>query len=102
MEKQLGLRKQFANMSASEKAEMRKRRMESGKQIHLQNVQAREQYEQAFEAEVYQKRITSFQETGMTIEEATAHVDELYALENAKWEKRHMKKITTAHVHPTE
>lgn len=104
LEKKVGLMKTYQKMSDKDKAEVRKRRMASGKEIHLQNVQAREQYEQAFEAELYQKKITSFQETGMTNEEATAHVDQLYALENARWEKRQLRRSGSINVlpYPTE
>ena len=93
LEKKVGLQKTYTDMNAEQKAEVRKRRMETGKQIHLQNVQAREQYEQAFEAEQYQKKIAFYQETGMTVEEATAKVEDLYRIANEKWEKKYARKM---------
>jgi hypothetical protein len=92
MEKRLGLLKEFANMPESKKAEVRERRAATGKQIHLQNVQAREQYEQEWEAQQYQKRIAFWESAGMTNEEATAKTEEEYRIDNEKWEKKAMRK----------
>lgn len=94
IEKKTGLMKEYQNMSEAKKAEVRQRRMAVGKQIHLQNVQAREQYEQEQEALRYQKRIEYIQELyGITGEEATVKVDEEYRIENEKWEKKMARKM---------
>jgi hypothetical protein len=94
MEKNLGLMKEYAMMSPEKKAEVRKRRMETGKQIHLQNVQAREQYEQEQEILRYQKRIEFCQEVYKeTAEEATKRVDEEYRILNEKWEQKQARKM---------
>ena len=94
MEKNLGLMKEYAKMSPEKKAEVRKRRMETGKQIHLQNVQAREQYEQEQEVARYQKRIEFCQEVyKITAEEATKRVDDEYRILNEKWEQRQARKM---------
>ena len=86
--------KEYQNMSDTKKAEVRQRRMAVGKQIHLQNVQAREQYEQEQEALRYAKRIEFFQNhLNITAEEATARVDEEYRKENEKWEKKMARKM---------
>lgn len=92
MEKKLGLMKEYAKMSDAQKAEVRKRRMETGKQIHLQNVQAREQYEQEQETKRYQQRIAFYQSLGKTDEEATAAVDAEYERDNQKFEKKMLRK----------
>lgn len=95
IEKKTGLMKEYQNMSDAKKAEVRQRRMAVGKQIHLQNVQAREQYEQEQEALRYANRIQHVQELlNITAEEATARVDEEYRKENEKWEKRMARKMT--------
>ena len=94
IEKKTGLMKEYQNMSESKKAEVRQRRMAVGKQIHLQNVQAREQYEQEREALRYANKIQHVQELlNITAEEATARVDEEYRLENEKWEKKMTRKM---------
>ena len=59
----------------------------------MQNVQAREQYEQEQEALRYAKRIQYIQELmGITPEEATERVDEEYGKESEKWEKKMARK----------
>jgi len=94
IEKKTGLMKEYQNMSDTKKAEVRQRRRAVGKQIHLQNVQAREQYEQEQEALRYAKRIEFFQNhLNITAEEATARVDEEYRKDNEKWEKKMARKM---------
>ena len=64
------------------------------KQIHLQNVQAREQYEQEQESLRYAKRIEFTQELyKISAEEAAVKVEEEYRIENEKWEKRAQRKM---------
>ena len=93
IEKKTGLLKEYQNMSDEKKAEVRRRRMAVGKQIHLQNVQAREQYELEQESLRYAKRIENIQNLlGTTSEEATARVDEEYRKENEKREKKAARK----------
>jgi hypothetical protein len=94
IEKKTGLIKEYQKMSDKQKAEVRQRRMAVGKQIHLQNVQAREQYEQEQEALRYAKRIQFTQEhLNITPEEATARVDEEYRKENERREKKMARKM---------
>jgi hypothetical protein len=94
IERKTGLMKEYANMPADKQAEVRTRRMAVGKQIHLQNVQAREQYEQEQEALRYAKRIEFVQEIyKISAEEAAVKVDEEYRIENEKWEKRMQRKM---------
>jgi hypothetical protein len=92
MEKSMGLMKSYAQMSETQKAEVRKRRAETGKQIHLQNQQAREQYEMEFETEQHQKRINMWVKLGLSPEEATTKADEEYERDMQKWEKRRARK----------
>ena len=91
-ERQLGLLKAYKNMSEKQKAEVRKRRAETGKQIHLQNQQAREQYEMEFESLQYQKRIDMWQKLGLNAEEAKVKVDEEYARDEERWKKKNARK----------
>ena len=93
LEKKTGLLKMYQNMSETDKAELRKRRAASGKQIHLQNVQAREQYEIEQETLRYTKSIERFQSEGMNDEEATAAADALLKIAQDRWEKKTAKKI---------
>ena len=93
LEKKAGLLKIYQNMSEKDKAELRKRRAASGKQIHLQNVQAREQYEIEQETLRYTKMIERFQLEGMNDEEATAAADAILKTEQDRWEKKHTKRI---------
>lgn len=94
IERKTGLMKEYANMPEAKKAEVRSRRMAVGKHIHLQNVQAREQYEQEQETQKYSKRIEFIQELyKISAEEATVKVDEEYRIENEKWEKRTQRKM---------
>jgi hypothetical protein len=95
LEKSAGLQKIYQNMSEADKAELRKRRAASGKQIHLQNVQAREQYEIEQETLRYTRMIERYQSDGMTDEEATAAADAQLKIEQDRWEKKHAKKITS-------
>ena len=96
MEKKLGLLKEFAKLPEHKKEEIRQRRAMTGKQIHLQNVQAREQYEQEWETQQYQKRVLFWEGVGMSSEEAAAKTDEEYRLENEKWEKKAARKMKLA------
>lgn len=93
LEKKAGLLKIYQNMSEADKADLRKRRAASGKQIHLQNVQAREQYEIEQETLRYTKMIERFQTEGMTDEEATAAADALLKLEQDRLDKKNTKRI---------
>lgn len=93
LEKKSGLLKMYQNMSEADKAELRKRRAASGKQIHLQNVQAREQYEIEQETLRYTKMIERFQSEGMNDEEATAAADAVLKVEQDRWEKKNAKRI---------
>ena len=95
LEKKVGLLKTYQNMSEKDKAELRKRRAASGKQIQLQNQQAREQYEIEFETLRYQKMLVRFQDEGMSDEDATKAADALLKQEQDKAEKRHLKKQKT-------
>ena len=74
MEKNLGLLKEYQGMSEKDKAEIRKKKMDAGKQIHLRNTQesenARIQAEATREAEILQNLIAG----GKTYEEAEAQV----------------------------
>jgi hypothetical protein len=93
LEKKSGLLKIYQNMSEADKAELRKRRAASGKQIHLQNVQAREQYEIEQETLRYTKMFERFQLEGMNDEDATAAADALLKAEQDRWEKKSTKRI---------
>lgn len=95
LEKKSGLLKMYQNMSEADKAELRKRRAASGKQIHLQNVQAREQYEIEQETLRYTKMIERFQSEGMSDEEATAAADAQLKIEQDRWEKKTAKRIAS-------
>ena len=93
LEKKAGLLKIYQNMSETDKADLRKRRAASGKQIHLQNVQAREQYEIEQETLRYTKMIERFQSEGMTDEEATAAADAQLKIEQDRLDKKNTKRI---------
>lgn len=93
MEKNLGLFKAQEIMTGEKKNEIRQRRLATGKQIHLQQIQAREQYEEEFAAKQYQKRIDFWVNSGLDQDAAQAVVDEEYRLENEKFEKKLTKKI---------
>jgi hypothetical protein len=94
IERKTGLMKDYVNMPEAKKAEVSSRRMAVGKQIHLQNVQAREQYEQEQESLRYAKRIELVQEIyKISAEEAAVKVEEEYRIENEKWEKRAQRKM---------
>jgi hypothetical protein len=95
LEKKVGLLKTYQNMSEKDKAELRKRRAASGKQIHLQNQQAREQYEMEQEVLRYQRMLVRFQDEGMSDEDATKAADALLKQEQDKAEKKHLKKQKT-------
>lgn len=93
MEKRLGLFKAQEVMTGEKKNEIRQRRLATGKQIHLQQVQTREQYEEEFATKQYQSRVDYWLSTGVDQEVATAKVDEEYRVENEKFEKKLTKKI---------
>ena len=93
LEKTAGLQKIYQSMSEADKAELRKRRAASGRQIHLQNVQAREQYEIEQETLRYTKMIERFQSEGMNDVDATAAADALLKIQQDRWEKKHTKRI---------
>ena len=93
MEKNLGLFKAQEKMTDEKKNEIRQRRLATGKQIHLQQIQSREQYKEEFEAKQYQNRVDYWLSTGLDQEAATARVDEEYRIENEKFEKKLLKKI---------
>jgi hypothetical protein len=93
LEKRLRLLKQFSKLSDAKKAEVRKRKLETGKQIHLQNTQSCEQYKQEYETKQYQNRIAYWQRHGLELQEATIKTDEEYRSENEKFETRLNKKI---------
>lgn len=95
LEKKTGLQKIYQNMSDANKAELRKRRAASGKEIHLQNVQAREQYEIEQETLRYTKMVERFQSEGMSDDEATAAADSQLKLEQKRWEKKTQKRMLT-------
>jgi len=79
-------------MSDKQLTEMRERRRATGKQIHLQTVQTREQYLQEFEAKQYSSRVDFWLKQGLDQEQATAQVDEEYRIDNEKFDKRYQKK----------
>jgi hypothetical protein len=74
MEKDLGLYKQYKNLSEKEKAEIRKKKMMAGKQIHLQNTQEAENQRIQREAESEAKAMQGLIESGHTPEQAEAIV----------------------------
>lgn len=92
LEKKLGLFKAQDKMSDKQLADIKERRVATGKQIHLQTIQSREQYLQEFEAAQYTKRVAFWVKNGLSEELATAKVDEEYRIENEKFEKAYQKK----------
>jgi len=96
MEKKLGLFKQFALLPKDKQEEIRERRAATGKQIHLQNQQSREQYEQEYETKKYQQRIDFWKNAGLGDEEAVSKTDEEYRIDNERWEKKRARKMKTS------
>jgi hypothetical protein len=92
MEKNLGLLKAQEKMSDKQLEEMKERRRATGKQIHLQAVQSREQYLQEFESKQYASRVEFWLKQGLDQEQATAQVDEEYRIDNEKFDKKYQKK----------
>jgi len=89
MEKKLGLHKKYQDMSESNKAEVRKKKRETGDQIHLQNLQENENRISQAESTVYAQQIQNWMKDGKTAEEAEAIVKANYELT----EKRALKLI---------
>lgn len=84
MEKQLGLYKEFSKMSSKEKGEIRRRKTEVGKEIHLRNLQEWENQRIKQESEAYAKQIQGFISSGKTPEEAEAIIKKNYELEEKR------------------
>lgn len=80
MEKKLGLYKEYAKMSESEKAEVRRRKREAGEEIHLRNLQDWENQRVQAEAEKYAKQVQGWVESGKPLEEAEAIAKKNYEL----------------------
>ena len=74
MEKNLGLLKEYRNMSESEKAEIRKKKREAGAQIHLRNLQESENARIQAEADRDAAVMQNLMAQGKTYEEAEEHV----------------------------
>lgn len=65
MEKRLGLYREYRQMGESQKAEIRRKRMMAGKQIHLNNVQKVEESLDAARTERFAKALQNLIEGGM-------------------------------------
>lgn len=72
MEKSLGFHKEYQKMNEADKAEVRKKKRETGEQIHLRNLQEWENQRLASEAESEAKQLQTWIEGGKTYEEAAA------------------------------
>ena len=87
MEKQLGLFKQFNQMTEAQKAEIRARKQASGHQIHLKNIQELENQKVQTEADNYAKVVQSLMDTGKTYVEAEEIAKRNIENENKRREK---------------
>ena len=72
IEKNLGLLKEYKNMTGAQKAEVRKKKRAAGEQIHLKNVQELENQKIQSAADTYASQIQGFMDSGKTYEEAEA------------------------------
>lgn len=88
MEKQLGLFKEFKKMSESQKAEIRGRKLATGQQIHLQNIQELENQKIQAESDSYARVVQGLMDSGKTLEEA-----EEIAKKNVEAEDNRRKKL---------
>lgn len=70
MEKNLGLLKEYKNMSAEQKAAVRKKKREAGEQIHLRNLQESENSRLQAEAEAEARTLQGMIIKGYTPEQA--------------------------------
>jgi uncharacterized protein YpmB len=91
-EKQLGFIQDYQNMTEAEKAEVRQRRREAGRQIHLQNSQNVENARITAEADKEAKLIQSFMDSGMDEAEAKRIVENNRMLTEKRALKLHAKK----------
>lgn len=87
MEKKLGLHKKYQDMSEANKADVRKKKRETGDQIHLQNLQENENRISQSDTANYAQQIQNWIKDGKSAEEAEAIVKANYELT----EKRALK-----------
>lgn len=90
-EKQLGFIQDYQNMTEAEKADIRHRRREAGRQIHLQNSQNVENARITAEAEKEASLIQSFIKGGMEETEAMRIVEKNRMLKEKRALKLHAK-----------
>lgn len=90
-EKQLGFIQDYQNMTESEKTDIRHRRREAGRQIHLQNSQNVENARITAEAEKEASLIQSFISGGMEEAEAMRIVEKNRMLKEKRALKLHAK-----------
>ena len=91
-EKQLGFIQDYQNMTEAEKADVRQRRREAGRQIHLQNSQNVENARITAEADKEAALIQSFISGGMDEAEAKRIVENNRMLKEKRALKLHAKK----------
>ena len=87
MERHMGLFKEVKSMSTAAQAELRTRKREAGRQIHLKNVEDSTNRASEMEAENIAKQIQSLMADGRTEEEANAFVEKNLSLAEARAEK---------------
>jgi len=87
MEKRLGLYREYSQMSESKKAEIRKKRMMAGKQIHLNNVQKVEEQLDNARTERFAQALQNLIASGMEESAAEALLVRNIDLEEARAEK---------------
>lgn len=87
MEKNLGLLKEYKNMTEAQKAEVRKKKRAAGEQIHLRNLQESENARLQAEAELEAENLRGMIERGCTQE----HAEEVVKKNRELNEQRAMK-----------
>jgi hypothetical protein len=87
MEKNIGLLKEYKNMSEAQKAEVRKKKRAAGEQIHLRNLQESENARLQAEAELEAENLRGMIERGYTQE----HAEEVVRNNRELNEQRAMK-----------
>ena len=88
MEKKLGLYTQYQQMSETKKAEVRKKRIAAGKQIHLNNMQTVEDQRENNRSERFAKALQNLIASGM--EESVA---ESLLIKNIELEEQREEKL---------
>lgn len=93
LEKQFGLMKQYQKGSPKQRAEIRERRREMGKQLHQQHLEKVENSlrQQAEEREA--RQMQNLIESGKSEEEARAVIDENHRLRMEREEKLRQRRI---------